>query len=439
MQQCDMLILAEWCLPVEPDNRVLQDHAVVVDDGRIVEVLPTADARRQYSASVVIERPGHVLFPGLVNAHTHAAMTLFRGFGDDMPLERWLKDRIWPAEQRWVSAEMVRDGTRHAIAEMLLSGTTCFSDQYFFPEMVAEAAKEAQIRAMIGTPVVDFQTAWNKNGAECLSKGAELVHDRYADDPLISSCFAPHSTAAVSDDTLVALRIMSDQLDRRVQIHLHETLREVLNEEESSGVRPFERLWRRELINSSLTIIHGVHLSPAETEFFFYQGVSIVHCPRSNLKLASGIADVAGMLSFGTVVALGTDSAASNNHLDMLGEMQTATLLAKAVSKDASVLPACVALRMATINGARALGLADVTGSIEAGKWADLTCVDLRRLNTQPLYDPLSQLVYAADASQVTDVWVAGRHLVEGGRLTRLDVDEIMARSAEWQRRIDAG
>jgi len=436
MQRCDTLVIAGCCLPVEPDDRVLEDHAVVVQDGRITDLLPAAAARAQYSAGAIVERPHHVLIPGLINAHAHAAMTLFRGYGDDLPLEQWLKTRIWPAEQRWVSAELVRDGTRHAIAEMLCSGTTCFSDQYFFPEIVAECAQDAQMRAVVGTPVIEFPTPWSDNAAHCLSKGTELVHDRYADDPLISSCFAPHSTATVRDRTFDALRIQSDQLDKRVQIHLHESAQEVTDEIRSSGKRPFERLWQLGLVNASLMIVHGAHLRSDEIARCASRNVAIAHCPRSNLKLASGIARVAEMLEADVTVALGTDGAASNNELDLLGEMRAAALLAKAAAGDAAALPASAALRMATIDGARALGLADTTGSIEIGKWADLACIDVRRINSQPTYNPASQVVYTAQASQVSDVWVAGRHLVDGGQLTRIDIDEILARSAEWQQRI---
>lgn len=439
MQQCDTLILADWCLPVDPDDRVLSRHAVAVEDGRIIGLLPADEAAQQFTAGVVIERPDHVLIPGLINAHTHAAMALFRGYSDDLPLERWLRERIWPAEQRWVGAEMVRDGTRHAIAEMLLSGTTCFSDQYFFPEIVAEAAQEAHMRAMVGTPVIDIRTAWSDDGKHGLSKAAELVHDRFADDPLISTCFAPHSTGTVSDATFADLRVMSDQLDKRVQIHLHETSAEIDDELREHGMRPFERLWKLGLVSASLMAVHGVHLSDDELERSANRGVALAHCPRSNLKLASGIARIARMQQAGIVVALGTDGAASNNALDMLGEMRTAALLAKVAAADATAMPAAAALRLATIDGARALGLDGSIGSIETGKWADLTCIDLGSVGSQPVYDPVSALVYTAGASQVTDVWVAGRHQVEEGRLTRLDAGEILSRSTEWQQRIASG
>jgi 5-methylthioadenosine/S-adenosylhomocysteine deaminase len=438
MQQCDTLIVAGWVLPVDATDQPLENHALAVSDGRIIDLLPAGDAMQAYAPGALIERPGHVLIPGLVNTHTHAAMILFRGFGDDLPLERWLKERIWPAEQRSVSAEMVRDGTRHAIAEMLLSGTTCFSDQYFFPEVVAETADALSMRAVVATPVIDFPTAWASGAEECLSKGAELVHDRYADHPLISGAFAPHSTAVVSDESFRKLRVLCDQLDSRIQIHLHESAQEVADEVSSSGKRPFERLRDLDMLNGTLMLVHAVHLNDAEIALCAERGVAVAHCPRSNLKLASGMARVQALQQAGIIVGLGTDGAASNNELDMLGELRTAALLAKAVANDAGALPAAAALRMATIDGARALGLDGEIGSLEAGKWADVTCIDLQTLNSQPLYDPASQLVYTAHPSQVSDVWVAGRHLLEQGRLLHIDVDDVFKRSAEWQQRIAA-
>lgn len=436
MQHCDILISADWCIPVEPDLTVLDRHAVAVTDGRIVDLLPADRARSEYEAGALIERPGHVLIPGLVNTHTHAAMTLFRGYADDLPLERWLKEAIWPAEARWVGAEMVRDGTRLAIAEMLLSGSTCFSDQYFFPEIAAEAAVDLQMRAMIGTPVIEFATQWAESAAECLSKGADLVHDRYADHPLISSCFVPHSTPTVSDESFAALRVMADQLDKRIQIHLHESVGEIADSLRESGKRPVERLQDLGLVNASLMAVHAVHLTDEEIRLFADSGVVVSHCPRSNLKLADGIARVHDMLQAGITIGLGTDSAASNNAMDMPGEMRTAALLAKARAGDAAALPAASALRMATIEGAKTLGLDADIGSIEAGKWADLVCVDLMHLNCQPVYDPLSQLVYSVQPHQVSDVWVAGRQQVEHGKLTYIDEDEIIRRTAEWRERI---
>ena len=436
MQHCDTLILAGWCIPVAPDNLVLTDHAVAINDGKIVDILPASEARQRYRPGVLVQRPNHILLPGFVNAHTHAAMTLLRGIADDMPLERWLNEAVWPIEKRWVSAEMVRDGTRLAIAEMLLSGCTCFSDQYFFPEIVAETAVDLQMRAMVGTPVIEFPTAWADGAAECLSKGAELVHDPYADHPLVSSCFVPHSTATVSDEAFTELRVLADQLDRRIQIHLHESAQEIENELDKNGKRPIARLQDLGLVNASLMAVHAVHVTDDEIALFADAGVVVAHCPRSNLKLADGIAPIVAFRNAGVTVALGTDSAASNNVMDMLGEMRTAALLAKAKAQDATAIPAAQALRMATLDGAEALGLADSIGSIEAGKWADLTCIDVRHVNSQPLYDPISQLVYTVQPQQVSDVWVAGKQQVDNGSLTHIDVDELLQRTAEWQHKI---
>ena len=439
MEQCDTLIEARWCIPVEPAGAILENHAIAVTEGRIVAVLPAEEARLRFSPGAAIRRPDHAVFPGLVNTHTHAAMTLFRGYADDLPLERWLREGIWPAERRWVGAEMVRDGTKHAIVEMLKCGVTCFSDQYFFPEIVAEAALELQVRAMIGTPVFDLPTAWAESGSECLRKAADLVHDPFADHPLISSCFAPHSTDVVTDETFRSLRMFADQLDRRVQIHLHESAAEIQTAVAETGMRPLERLTGLGLVNASLLAVHAVHLTDAEMDALAAAGVSVAHCPNSNLKLASGMARVQAMRDSGINVALGTDGAASNNVLDMLGEMRTAALLAKAVSGDAAALDANTAIRMATLDGARALGLAEETGSIEVGKWADLACVDLGHVRSQPVYDPASQLVYTCAAEQITDVWVAGRHHIDEGRLTAADERDILSRSAEWRQRIGAG
>ncbi len=435
MQHCDTLIAPRWCVPVEPTNVVLTDHAVVINDGRIVDVLLLAEARKKYQPSAFIEKPDHVLIPGFVNAHTHAAMTLMRGMADDMPLETWLREGIWPVEERWLSAEMVRDGTELAIAEMISGGTTCFSDQYFFPDIVAETAVDLQIRAMVGAPIIEFPTAWAANTSEYLQKANDLVHDPYRDHPLISTCFTPHSTNAMSDESFVELRVLADQLDVRTQIHLHETAAEIADSVDKTGKRPFDRLQELGLVNASLLAVHAIQMSDREIEAFAESGVNIAHCPKSNLKLASGIAPVAKYRAAGVNVAIGTDSAASNNTLDMMAEMQMTALLAKAREFDATAISANDALRMATLHGAAALGLAAETGSIEAGKWADLACVDLNRLHSQPVYDPVSQLVYTARADQVTDVWIAGKHQLDNGQLSQIDTKQLYERCNEWRDR----
>jgi len=436
IQHCDTLIFPGWCLPIAPDGAVLVDHAVALADGRIIDVLPASAARSMYQPSVTIDRPGHVLLPGLINTHTHAAMTLFRGMADDLTLGSWLKDVVWPTERRWVSAEMVRDGTELAIAEMLTAGITCFADQYFFPEIVAETAIDLHMRAIIGTPVADFPSAWAKDATEYLSKGTDLVHDTYAGHPLIKTCFAPHSTYALSDESFIEIRVLADQLDIPVQIHLHETAAEVSDAVKNTGKRPLQRLEELGLVNSSLLVIHGVHVNASEVALLAGAGASIAHCPKSNMKLGSGFAPLAAYRTAGITVGIGTDGPASNNTLDILDELRTAALLAKAVTGDASVLTASDALRMATLDAAKAIGIADQVGSIETGKLADLTCIDLNRCNSQPVYDPISQVVYTARADQVSDVWVAGRHQLQNGSLKHIDTDSLRLKSNEWQQRI---
>jgi len=435
MEHCDLILFCRWVAPVAPADTVLEHHAIAIRDGAILAVLPAAEAGARFEGTDVVHLDDHLVIPGFVNAHTHAAMSLFRGLADDLPLEVWLREHIWPAEGRWIDAEFVRDGTRLAIAEMLLGGTTCFNDMYFFPDIVAETVAAARMRASVGMILVDAPTAWAKDAGEYLSKGV-AVHDRYASHPLVCTHFAPHAPYSVSEASLGKLRALADQLDVPVHMHVHETAAEVEAGQEAHGMRPLERLRRLGFVNGSLLAVHMTCLSDEEIAMAADAGVSVAHCPESNLKLASGIAPVARMLAAGINVALGTDGAASNNDLDMLGEMRTAALLGKAASGDASALSAHTVLRMATLNGAAALGLADSIGSLEPGKWADVCAVDLSAPRTQPVYEPVSQLVYAAEASQVTDVWVAGQRLVKGGRLTHLHLDDISERAAEWREKI---
>lgn len=415
---------------------MLENHAVAVVDDRIAAILPLEEARATFQPSVLVERPGHVLIPGLINTHVHAAMTLFRGLADDLPLDAWLREGVWPIERRFASAELVRDGTELAIAEMLAAGITCFSDQYFFPEIVAETAVDLHMRAMIGTPVIDIPTAWAEDAADYLSKGSDLVHDRYADHPLISTCFAPHSTRALSDASFTELRVLADQLDAPVHIHLHESASEVAASVEATGMRPIERLDDLGLLNSSLLAVHAVHVTPAEIKQLASAGAGVAHCPTSNLKLACGIAPVRAFVNAGIAVGVGTDGAASNNLLDILAEVRMAALLAKLATDDGGPIVAEGALRMATLDAARTLRRDHEIGSLEPGKWADLACIDLMRCNSQPVYDPISQLVYATRADQVSDVWVGGRQLLDQGRLTTIDRESIFRRSSEWRQRI---
>ncbi len=431
----DTLIHAGWIIPVEPPFDTLKHHSLVIHDGRICDLLPTELAKQQYYATTVENLENHALLPGLINAHTHAAMSLMRGIADDLPLMDWLQNHIWPLEQQWMSEEFVKDGTDLAIAEMLRGGTTCFNDMYFFPDITAQQVQQAGIRATVGLIVIDFPSVWAKDSNEYLSKGLNLS-EQLKNSTLCSTAFAPHAPYTVSDAPLQKIAGYAEQLKRPVHIHVHETAHEVDLAVEQTGKRPLQRLQELGLVNASLIAVHATQLSDAEILLLAEAGATIVHCPESNLKLASGFCPVAKCLEAGVNVALGTDGAASNNDLDMFGEMRTAALLAKAVANDASAVSAMTALRMATINGAKALGLADEIGSLRVGKAADVIAVDLSSLETQPLYCPVSQIVYAASRQQVTDVWVAGKRLLQQRQLTTLNLNELTAKVANWQQRL---
>jgi len=437
LKSVETLIHARWVIPVEPCGTVHEYHSLAIDEGRITAILPSVEARQSLQARTEIELSRHALIPGLVNAHTHAAMSLLRGIADDLPLMDWLQQHIWPAEQQWVNEQFVHDGSQLAMAEMLRSGATCFNDMYFFPEVTARAAATAGMRLSAGMILIDFPTNYAANPDEYFAKGLAL-HDEYRHHPLVQCSFAPHAPYTVSDGPLQRLQVLADELDLPVHIHVHETAGEIDESLKASGQRPLQRLQRLGLLSPELVAVHMTQVDDGDLQLLADSGASVAHCPASNLKLASGFCPVQRLMNAGINVALGTDGAASNNNLDMLGEMRSAALLAKAVHDDASALPAPAVLEMATLNGARALGIADQTGSLKVGKWADLAAVDLGCLETQPLYDPISQLVYAAGREQVTDVWVAGQHLLKTRELTQLDVADIVQRAQDWQQRIAA-
>lgn len=433
--KADLVITARWVVPVEPPGAVLERHAVAVGDGRILGIVPEAEAAHRFVATETIVRPDHVLLPGLVNAHTHAAMTLLRGLADDLPLERWLEGHVWPAESRWAGPEFVRDGTRLAMLEMIRGGTTCFNDMYYFPDVVAALAVEHHVRAAVGMIVIEQPTPWAATTEEYFSKGL-AVHDQYRDHPLVRTTFAPHAPYTVGDATLRHLRLLADELEVPVHMHVHETRGEVARSIAACGRRPLARIDGLGLMSSLFMAVHATELADDEFGLLASRNATVVHCPESNLKLASGFCPVAGLAAAGVNVALGTDGAASNNDLDMFGEMRTAALLAKAVAGNASALPAAQALAMATINGARALGLGEEIGSIARGKWADLICVDMNAPATRPVHHVISQLVYSAAASQVSDAWIGGRRVLADRRATLMDEAEILARADAWQQRL---
>ena len=410
------LLSARWVVPVEPAGAVLEHHAVAVRDGVISQLFPAAAVPAEFADYELVELPEHVLIPGLVNAHTHAAMALMRGLADDLPLMRWLQEHIWPAETKHVSPRFVREGTALACAEMLRGGITCFNDMYFFPEAALQAALEAGMRAALGIIVIDFPTAYASDPADYLRKGLEL-RDRYGDNALVSFCLAPHAPYTVSDPTFRQVATLAAELDVPVHLHVHETEDEIQRSLAEHAVRPLERLRKLGLVGPNLIAVHSVHLDPGEIELLAKHGASVAHCPSSNLKLASGFAPIEALRLAGANICLGTDGAASNNRLDLLSEMRTAALLAKAVARNPEAMPAHAALRAATLGGARALGLNARIGTIEPGKRADLVAVEMRAPELAPCYDPVSHLVYAAGRENVTHVWVDGELRVRHGAL----------------------
>lgn len=434
-ESCDLLIEAGHVVPVEPHGVVLEDHAVAVQGGRIVAILPTAQARLRFDAAEVVSRPEAALIPGLVNAHTHNPMTLLRGVADDLPLKVWLQEHIWPIEGAVIGPEFVADGITLAIAEMLRGGTTSCNENYFFPDVQAATYKRHGFRARVGLPVIDFPTAWAKSDDEYFDRAGE-VHDQWRDDSLIATAFAPHAPYTVSDENFSRIRMLADQLDVPVHLHLHETAQEVEQSQQKHGQRPIARMDRLGLINDRLIAVHMTQLTEAEIHLCAERGVSVVHCPESNLKLASGFCPACALQKAGVNLAIGTDGVASNNDLDMFGETRTAAILAKAVANDAAGFDAFTALRAATLGGAKAMGFDHLVGSIEPGKQADLVCVDLSALETQPLHHVVSQLIYATGRQQVSDVWIAGKQKLSRRELIGMDVPAILANTRQWQQRI---
>jgi 5-methylthioadenosine/S-adenosylhomocysteine deaminase len=441
-QTVDLMIEARWLIPIIPKNTLLEHQAVMIRAGEIVALCPISEAHQLYQANEVVKLSEHALLPGFINLHTHAAMNLMRGLADDLPLMPWLEQHIWPAEQKLLSENFVHDGTLLACAEMLRGGITTFNDMYFYPESAAKAATQAGMRANLGLVVLEFATQYANNAESYIDKGTQ-TRDALKNEPLITFSFAPHAPYTVSDETFTTLNTLSAQINIGIHTHLHETASEIEQSEQRYGMRPLARLANLGLLGASTTFAHGVHLNAIEVQMLAENGCSIAHCPSSNLKLASGIAPIADYLKAGINVGLGTDGAASNNRLDILTEMRLAALLAKGLSGDATAVSAHQALEMATINGARALGLDEKIGSIEVAKLADLTAVKLDDINMQPCFDVISHLVYVAEREQVSHVWVNGdlkyhKPNNNAGIYSNIEPQELIDIVNKWQTKIDA-
>ena len=437
-QSIDLLISARWVVPVQPDRVVLEKHAVAVHEDSIVDVLPVRDAAAKYTPRERVDLPEHALIPGLVNAHTHNPMTLLRGLADDLPLMTWLREHVWPVEAKVMGPEFVRDGVELAVAEMLRGGTTCCSENYFFPDAQAQAYKAHGFRAMVALPIIEFPSAWAQTRDEYFER-ALAVHDQYRGDPRVGTTFGPHAPYTVADESFARIRTLSDQLDIPVHLHLMETAQEVEDSKrEHGGLRPMQRLQKLGLVNDRLIAVHMTQVSDPEIALCAEAGVSVVHCPESNLKLASGFCPAEKLRRGGVNLALGTDGCASNNDLDMFGELRTAALLAKGVAGDAAAFDDAFALRAATLNGAKALQLDARIGSIETGKRADLVAVKMDEVETQPLYNVVSHLAYAVSRRQVSDVWIDGARKLDDGALVDFDLAGVLEKARRWRERIAA-
>ncbi|MDC1210670.1 TRZ/ATZ family hydrolase [Porticoccaceae bacterium] len=431
----DLLINSRWIIPVIPENRFFENCALAIDQQKIVGIYPQAEAQSKFDPASVVNLEDHILMPGLVNAHGHAAMSLLRGYADDLPLQPWLEEHIWPVEARVLSADFVADGTNLAMAEMIKTGTTCFADMYFFADTVAEQVQRSGMRSQIGFTVFDFPTAGGKDPDDYIHKGLQL-RDSYKGDGLIKIACAPHAPYTVGDETLHRIATYANELDMAVHIHCHETAQEVADSLKLYGNRPLQRLDDLGVLLPQTQLVHMTQIDDSDIRLIQDNNCHVVHCPESNLKLASGFCPVGKLIDAGINVAIGTDGAASNNDLDLFGELKTAALLAKAVADDASVLDAHAALRMATINGAKALGWEDQIGSLEAGKSADIIAVEISSLSQKPLYNPASQLVYSNAGSQVSHSWVAGKALLRERSLVTLDEEHLIRRADAWRNQI---
>ncbi len=435
--EIDLLIHCRWIIPIVPENQILENCSLAVDGEKIIGIYPQAEAKKRFEAVKTEALDNHVLMPGLVNAHGHSAMSLLRGYADDLALRPWLEKHIWPAEARHVSEEFVGDGTRLAMAEMIASGTTCFADMYFFDEAIAEAVRDAGMRCQIGFTVLDFPTAYGKGADDYIHKGLRL-NDKYSGHSLINVACAPHAPYSVSDSAMQIISTYANELDLPIHIHCHETAGEVSESIDQYGCRPLQRLRDLGLLLPQTQLVHMTQINHEDIQMVQDHNCHVVHCPESNLKLASGFCPVGQLMDAGINVALGTDGAASNNDLDLFGELKTAALLAKAVSGDPCALNAHAALRMATINGAKALGWDHEIGSLESGKSADIIAVKMDSIPQQPLYNPESQLVYTNVGHRVSHSWVAGKPLMAESELLTLNRQSLIQTACDWRNKISS-
>lgn len=435
MQQVDQIIHGKWVITCEEQNKELTNHAIAIKDGKIFGILPSSEADKQWQSQSVQHFDQHALLPGLINTHTHLAMNAFRGLADDLDLMDWLNNHIWPAEGKWVSHELVYDASLLAMAEMIRCGTVRFNDMYFFLDATAKAAEKAGMHAHIGMTIIDVPTAWAKTTDEYFAKSLEF-YQQYKNHPMITPTLAPHSTYTVSRENLIRVNDIANEYGLKINIHLQEVPSEAEQTLAKYNLRPLALLDSIGMVSPNLIAIHMTDIQPEDFAILEKKRPNIVTCPESNMKLASGSCPVQKLLNKGMNVALGTDGAASNNDLDMISEMRLAALLGKLTAGDPKAVSSTTALKMATWHAAKALGVEATTGSLTEGKNADIVAIDLEQLETQPLYHPHSQIVYAASRNQVTDVWIAGKRVLENRKLLTLDEQEILNKAKSWRNKI---
>lgn len=436
MQSVDHIVHAQWIITCEEKNQILNQHALVIHEGIIQAILPSKDVKNHYQATVTHDYSSHAIIPGLINSHTHLGMSYLRGIADDLALMNWLNHYIWPAEKKFVSASFVYDGTSLGIAELIRSGTTCFNEMYFFMNDTARATEKAGIRGLIGMTVINFPTNWAKNFDEEIHKGIEFL-ETFKNHPLIGMTVAPHAIYTVPEEPLLRIKEIAEDYHLKINMHVNETADEIKQSLAKTGLTPLKRLERVGLISERLIAIHMTQVDEEDFEILKNGKPNIVHCPLSNMKLASGTCPVSKLQALGLNVALGTDSSASNNDLNMISEMRFAAMLAKHMDQDPESLSAEKILKMATINGAKALGIDHITGSLKQGKSADFAAINLDELESLPLYHPLSQIIYAVSRYQVEHVWVAGKQLMKNRELLTLDEKELKAKANEWGKKIN--
>ncbi|HEY4359638.1 MAG TPA: amidohydrolase [Bryobacteraceae bacterium] len=432
----DQIVTARWVVTMDAGRRVIENGAVAISGDHIVDVDTREAIDRKYSSAHRLDRPDAILTPGLINTHTHAAMSLFRGVADDLNLQDWLNNYIFPAEAKNVDREFVRWGTRLAAMEMALSGTTTFTDMYYFEDTVAEETKAAGLRGILGETIIGFPAPDYKTPAAALAF-TETFMKRYANDPLVIPAVAPHAIFTNSDETLVAARKLADQYQKPLVIHLSETKTENEDSLKQRKRTPTAALDALGVLNGWTVAAHGVWLDDADLEILKARGTGLAHNPSSNMKLASGVAPVGKILSLGIPMGLGTDGVAgSNNDVDMMEEMDLAAKLQKVITGDPQALPAEQAFAMATIIGAKALRLDSMIGSLEKGKRADLITVSLDAPHAVPMYNVYSQLVYALKGSDVTDVMVNGKIIVRDKTMLTVGRAAVFAKAAEYQKQV---